>query len=53
MLLISPCIPCALQTGNIGLCIICIVIQFVALCWYCVTWIPGGQTALKAMIFRG
>jgi hypothetical protein len=41
----------AFKTGNALLCIICIVIQFAALCWYCITWIPGGQAALKAMIF--
>ena len=41
------------QTGNLGLCILCIVIQFLALCWYCITWIPGGQATLKAIIFRG
>mmetsp|Transcript_5475 Transcript_5475/g.12109 ORF Transcript_5475/g.12109 Transcript_5475/m.12109 type:complete len:162 (-) Transcript_5475:1527-2012(-) len=43
----------AFKTKNAGLCLICIVIQFLALCWYCLTWIPGGQAALKAMIFRG
>ncbi|KAG2486547.1 hypothetical protein HYH03_014848 [Edaphochlamys debaryana] len=42
----------AFTTGNAGLCLIMLVIQLLALVWYCVTWIPGGQAALKALIFR-
>ncbi|EFJ42503.1 hypothetical protein VOLCADRAFT_83604 [Volvox carteri f. nagariensis] len=42
----------AFTTGNAGLCLIMLVIQLLALIWYCVTWIPGGQAALKSIIFR-
>mmetsp|Transcript_14261 Transcript_14261/g.24904 ORF Transcript_14261/g.24904 Transcript_14261/m.24904 type:complete len:161 (-) Transcript_14261:1374-1856(-) len=40
----------ALKTGNAGICLIMFVIQTLALTWYCLTWIPGGMTAVKAMI---
>ncbi|PNW76044.1 hypothetical protein CHLRE_12g549950v5 [Chlamydomonas reinhardtii] len=42
----------AFTTHNPALCLIMLVIQLLALVWYCVTWIPGGQAALKSMIFR-
>ncbi|KXZ53220.1 hypothetical protein GPECTOR_7g1113 [Gonium pectorale] len=42
----------AFTTGNAGLCLIMLIIQLLALIWYCLTWVPGGQAAIKAMIFR-
>ncbi|KAG2446533.1 hypothetical protein HYH02_008520 [Chlamydomonas schloesseri] len=42
----------AFTTHNPALCIIMLLIQILALLWYCITWIPGGQAALKSMIFR-
>ncbi|KAG2433923.1 hypothetical protein HXX76_008275 [Chlamydomonas incerta] len=42
----------AFTTHNPALCLIMLVIQILALVWYCVTWIPGGQAALKSIIFR-
>jgi hypothetical protein len=33
----------ALKLHNVGLCIVCIVIQFVALIWYTIISLPGGQ----------
>lgn len=42
----------AFTIGSAPLCMIMIVIQFAALVWYVLTWIPGGQAAVKAMIFR-
>ncbi|GFR48075.1 hypothetical protein Agub_g9913 [Astrephomene gubernaculifera] len=42
----------AFTTGNAALCLIMLVIQLLALVWYCLTWVPGGQAALKSMIFR-
>ncbi|PNH10950.1 Vesicle transport protein SFT2B [Tetrabaena socialis] len=43
----------AFTTGNAGLCLVMLVLQILALVWYCLTWVPGGQAALKSMIFRG
>ncbi|GLI61304.1 hypothetical protein VaNZ11_003658 [Volvox africanus] len=43
----------AFTTRNAILCLIMLVIQILALVWYCITWIPGGQAALKSIIFRG
>lgn len=42
----------AFKTGSVILVLVCLFIQFIALCWYCITWIPGGQAFLKGMIFR-
>lgn len=42
----------AFTIGNPIIVLVFLIVQFAALIWYCMTWIPGGQTALKAMIFR-
>ena len=34
----------ALKLHNVGLCIVFIVIQFIALIWYTIISLPGGQT---------
>uniref|UniRef100_A0A7R9YT22 Vesicle transport protein n=1 Tax=Chlamydomonas euryale TaxID=1486919 RepID=A0A7R9YT22_9CHLO len=33
---------------NAALCIVLLVIQMCALAWYCITWIPGAQTAVAS-----
>uniref|UniRef100_A0A7S0S206 Vesicle transport protein n=1 Tax=Chlamydomonas leiostraca TaxID=1034604 RepID=A0A7S0S206_9CHLO len=42
----------AFKLRNAGVCMIMIVVQFCALTWYCLTWIPGGTAAVKALVFR-
>eukprot|EP00877_Chromochloris_zofingiensis_P001633 jgi/Chrzof1/11470/Cz05g37230.t1 len=43
----------AFTIGNVILVLFLLIIQFCAMIWYCVTWIPGGQGFLRGMIFRG
>ncbi|KAG1672848.1 hypothetical protein FOA52_004652 [Chlamydomonas sp. UWO 241] len=42
----------AFYTGKAGPSLLCVVVQFLALCWYCITWIPGAQGLIKAWVFR-
>jgi len=42
----------AFWTGKAGPSLLCVIVQFLALCWYCVTWIPGGQTFVKSWFMR-
>eukprot|EP00798_Chlamydomonas_sp_ICE-L_P026001 gene26001-11692_t len=42
----------AFTTGNPILVLLMLIVQIVALFWYCLTWIPGGVTFAKSMIFR-
>lgn len=43
----------AFKTHSFIFTIICLIIQVIAFLAYCITWIPGGTTFLKAMIMRG
>lgn len=42
----------AFTIGNFILVIVFLIIQFLAMIWYCITYIPGGQGFLKSLIFR-
>ena len=50
----TPCFPrlrhlhlLTLQTGNIPLTLLCLVIQFAAFMWYCLSYIPFGRKMAK------
>ena len=40
------------QIGSAILVIFLLIIQFMAMVWYCITYVPGGQEFLKKMVFR-
>uniref|UniRef100_A0A383W8P8 Vesicle transport protein n=1 Tax=Tetradesmus obliquus TaxID=3088 RepID=A0A383W8P8_TETOB len=42
----------AFTIGSAILVIFLLIIQFMAMIWYCVTYIPGGQEFMKRMVFR-
>lgn len=35
------------KTAKVGICIFLIVLQFIALCWYCLSYIPYARTIAK------
>lgn len=43
----------AFKTRELGLVVLCLIIQVVAFALYCITWIPGGMTFIKSMFCRG
>ena len=46
--LIVACAPLGMENGaKIGVCIFLIVVQFAALCWYCLSYIPYARTMVK------
>eukprot|EP00878_Enallax_costatus_P002238 GHUV01002411.1.p3 GENE.GHUV01002411.1~~GHUV01002411.1.p3 ORF type:complete len:166 (+),score=19.62 GHUV01002411.1:343-840(+) len=53
LLSIAATLAVAFTIGNVILVIILLIIQFLAMIWYCVTYVPGGQEFLRRMIFRG
>jgi len=42
----------AFTIGSVILVIILLIIQFLAMIWYCVTYIPGGQNFLRGLVTR-
>ena len=42
----------ALVLHSVILCLLCIVIQFCAFVWYCLSYIPYGQAILMRMLGR-
>ncbi len=43
----------ALGFHSIILCLLCIAVQFCALVWYCLSYIPLGQAMLMRLLGRG
>ena len=46
--LIVACADLGMENGaKIAVCIVLIIIQFIALCWYCLSYIPYARTMVK------